>query len=61
MGVFELLVPDESFAAAVARGAPLQELQRAARAAGLAPMRDDGFHKVRDGQTTFEEVVLATA
>jgi hypothetical protein len=24
-------------------------------------MRMDGFEKIRDGQTTFEEVVLATA
>jgi type IV pilus assembly protein PilB len=61
MGVFELLVPDEACAAEVARGASLQELQRAARAAGLGPMREDGFHKVREGLTTFEEVVLATA
>ena len=58
IGVFELLIPDESFTAAVARGASLQEL---ARAAGHRAMRADGFEKVREGQTTFEEVVLATA
>ena len=61
VGVFELLVPDEVFTAAVARGASLQELGTVARAAGHCGMRADGFEKVRDGHTTFEEVVLATA
>ena len=61
VGVFELLVPDEAFTTAVARGATLQELAAVARAGGHLPMRADGFAKVRDGVTTFEEVVLATA
>jgi len=59
--VFELLVPDEHFTAAVARGASPQELAAIARAAGHRTMRADGLEKVRAGQTTFEEVVLATA
>ncbi|MFZ9915441.1 MAG: ATPase, T2SS/T4P/T4SS family, partial [Phycisphaerales bacterium] len=61
VGVFELLVPDESFTAAVARGASLQDLAAIARTAGHRTMRADGFEKVRDGVTAFEEVVLATA
>ncbi|MCE2883093.1 MAG: Flp pilus assembly complex ATPase component TadA [Planctomycetaceae bacterium] len=61
VGVFELLVPGESFTAAVARGASLQDLAAIARAAGHRTMRADGFEKVRDGVTAFEEVVLATA
>jgi type IV pilus assembly protein PilB len=61
LGVFELLVPDENFVVAVSRGASLQELSALARSSSLRTMRMDGFEKVRDGQTTFEEVVLATA
>ncbi|MEY3143664.1 MAG: Type traffic warden ATPase [Planctomycetota bacterium] len=61
LGVFELLVPDENFTVAVSRGATLQELTAVARASGQRTMRMDGFEKIRDGQTTFEEVVLATA
>jgi len=61
VGVFELLVPDEAFANAIARGATLQELMLVARASGHRTMRADGFAKVREGVTTFEEVVLATA
>ena len=61
LGVFELLVPDEAFTAAVASGATLQELTGVARASGHRSMRMDGFEKVRDGQTTVEEVMLATA
>ena len=61
IGVFELLVPDEAFTAAVARDAAPQELAAIARASGHRTMRADGLEKVRGGQTTFEEVVLATA
>jgi type IV pilus assembly protein PilB len=61
LGVFELLVPDDAFASVVARGASLQELAEVARASGHRPMRADGFDKVREGLTTVEEVVLATA
>ena len=61
LGVFELLVPDDAFAAAVARGVTLQELADMSRAAGHRTMRADGFDKVREGLTTVEEVVLATA
>ena len=42
-----LLVPDEHFIAAIARGAVLQELSAIARAAGHLPMRHDGLEKVR--------------
>ncbi len=61
IGVFELLVPDEAISSAVARGVSLQDLTELVRASGHRSMRADGFAKVRDGQTTFEEVVLATA
>ncbi len=61
LGVFELLIPDENFTVAVSRGATLQELAASARQSGLRTMRMDGFEKIRDGQTTFEEVVFATA
>ena len=61
LGVFELLVPDEDFTVAVSRGATLQELSSVARKSGMRTMRMDGFEKIRDGQTTFEEVVFATA
>jgi type IV pilus assembly protein PilB len=61
LGVFELLIPDENFTVAVSRGATLQELTASARQSGLRTMRMDGFEKIRDGQTTFEEVVFATA
>ncbi len=61
VGVFELLLPSESFTSAVACGASLQELGIVAREGGHRGMRADGFEKVREGHTTFEEVVLATA
>jgi type IV pilus assembly protein PilB len=61
LGVFELLIPDEAFTVAVSRGASLQELTAVSRQSGMRTMRMDGFDKIRDGQTTFEEVVFATA
>ena len=59
IGMFELLVPDEGFLDAVARGASLRELRSIALDSGLVPLRDDGFAKAVEGLTTVEEVLNA--
>ncbi|UCD74993.1 MAG: Flp pilus assembly complex ATPase component TadA [Phycisphaerales bacterium] len=60
IGIFELLVPDEHFLAAVAGGANLQELREILARNGWATLRDDGMEKVRNGLTTSEEVFYVT-
>jgi general secretion pathway protein E len=56
LGVFELLEMDDALREAVARRAPAAELRALARAAGMRPMRADGWEKVTEGLTTAEEV-----
>lgn len=61
VGVFELLVPEDAVADAVAAGVPHRELLKVAEAAGFESMRIDGLRKVAEGVTTVEEVLAATA
>ncbi|HEU0012454.1 MAG TPA: GspE/PulE family protein [Longimicrobium sp.] len=57
LGVFELLPMDDALREAVVRRAGRAELREAARRAGMAPMRADGWEKAKAGYTTVEEVL----
>ena len=61
IGIFELLVPDESILAAIARSATLQELQELMTQNGFVTLQADGMEKVRGGMTTAEEVFYVTS
>jgi type IV pilus assembly protein PilB len=61
VGVFELLVPEDEVADAIAAGLPHREIRRVAESAGFESMRRDGLRKVAEGITTVEEVLAATA
>ena len=61
IGIFELLIPDEELLAAIARGAPLQELQEILLKNGFVTLRSDGMDKVKGGLTTVEEVFYVTS
>ena len=61
VGVFELLVPEDEVADAIAAGLSHREIRRVAEAAGFESMRRDGLRKVAEGITTVEEVLAATA
>lgn len=61
IGVFELLVPDESLLGAIAHGANLQELRETLTKNGFVTLRSDGMGKVRAGLTTAEEVFFVTS
>ena len=60
LGVFELLVLDDSLRELVIRRASAAEMLKVAVKGGLRLLRDDGWDKVRAGQTTVEEVLRAT-
>jgi general secretion pathway protein E len=57
VGIFELLVMDDSVRDAVARRAPHAELRARALAAGMLPLRADAWEKAAQGLTTVEEVL----
>ncbi|MEM6553138.1 MAG: GspE/PulE family protein [Planctomycetota bacterium] len=66
LGLYELYIPGDSGLDAIANGAGLQQLRTLATAgddpsASYTTLLDDGLDKVRQGLTTVEEVLRATA
>src|SRR5882724_667999 len=60
MGIYELLVADDTVGALVLASADAQTIKRAAQTQGMDSLRDDGARKVLLGLTTVEEVMAAT-
>ena len=52
----EVFVPTPQILESIVKGATVQELQRAALAAGMRPMREVALEKVRGGTSTLQEV-----
>ena len=61
IGIFELLIPDDELLAAIASGENLQQIRERLAVSGFAGLRADGMEKVKDGQTTAEEVFYVTS
>jgi type IV pilus assembly protein PilB len=60
VGLYEVLVIDEGLRDLVATGGSVQDIQRMARARGVASLRDDGIGKVLDGATSYLELLRVT-
>ncbi len=60
MGIYEVLIPDDEMRDAIASGANLGKLRQLARASGMRTLFEYGVEKVRDGETTMEEVLRVT-
>lgn len=56
LGAFEVLKIDDSLRGMILRGGTEADLWREARSHGFTSMLDDAFEKVRQGETTLEEV-----
>jgi len=61
IGIFELLIPDDAILREVGNGANLQELREALKGTDFKALRAHGMEKVKDGQTTAEEVFYVTS
>lgn len=57
LGIYELMLPDDKIRDMIAKKAPNEEIKKAALASGMVSLRDDGMRKVKEGQTTQEEVL----
>ena len=57
IGLYELLVMQESLREAVRSTSQVNQLRSLARACGMKTLRDDGLDKVLDGVTTLDEVL----
>jgi type IV pilus assembly protein PilB len=61
IGIYELLVPDDSTIEQISQGAALNDLRENAKKKGMTPLRGDGMEKVKAGITTLEEIYRVTA
>ena len=61
VGLYEVMPIDDEMREMVARNASLVELARAARAAGVESIRQDGMRKVLEGTTSYLELIRVTA
>ena len=60
IGVYEVLLVDDDIRDLIATGGSVLEIQRAARAQGVASLREDGVAKVLDGLTSYIELLRVT-
>ena len=59
-GIHELLVVDDDIRTLIMKNADAAAIRRAATAAGMVTLREDGASKVLAGETTIEEVLRVT-
>jgi type IV pilus assembly protein PilB len=60
LGLFEVMEMSDALREMVVANAPVSELRKQAIAEGMTTLRRSGLQKVKDGQTTLEEVVRET-
>ncbi len=61
LGLYEVLTVDDELREMIALGSTVGEMRGAARARGVESVHDDGVRKVRDGATSYLELVRVTA
>jgi type IV pilus assembly protein PilB len=60
VGLFEVMEVSERLRELIVTNAPTTELRKVAMLEGMLTLRQSGLQKVREGQTTLEEVVRET-
>ena len=60
MGIYELLILNEALRPLILNRAPASTIAQKAIDFGMRTLRTDGWNKVRNGQTTIEEVLRVT-
>jgi type II secretory ATPase GspE/PulE/Tfp pilus assembly ATPase PilB-like protein len=60
MGIYELLILNEALRPLILNRAPASTIAQRAMEGGMRSLRTDGWNKVRNGQTTIEEVLRVT-
>ena len=60
LGIYELLVMDDSLRDMVTRNPDVTHLRKLCRERGLVTLRQDGFDKVKAGKTTIDEIIRVT-
>ena len=60
MGIYELLILNETLRPLILNRAPASTIAAKAVELGMRTLRTDGWNKVRNAQTTIEEVLRVT-
>ena len=60
LGIYEMLVMDDSLRDLVTRNPDVTQLRKLCRERGLVSLREDGFLKVMKGLTTVDEILRVT-
>jgi type II secretory ATPase GspE/PulE/Tfp pilus assembly ATPase PilB-like protein len=60
IGIFELMPMDDKIRDLTTAKASLDDIRKNAIASGMAPLKDDGIRKIKEGLTTIEEVLRVT-
>ena len=60
LSLFELMLLDEEIRNLIIAKAPLDEIRKSARSAGMIILKEDGVGKIKEGLTTVEEVLRVT-
>ena len=60
-GIYELMLMNDDIRAGIMERAPISEIIAAGRPSGLRLLREDGWIKVKEGNTTPSEVLRCTA
>jgi len=61
MGLFELLVIDDTYRDIITKNPTVTELRRLSQERGMVSLRNDGLQKAQQGLTTIDEVMRVTA
>lgn len=60
LGIYEMMVMDDSLRDVVTSNPDVNHLRKLCRERGLITLREDGFQKVMQGQTTVDEILRVT-
>jgi type IV pilus assembly protein PilB len=61
IGLYEVMRMSDEIRALILQRAPVHEIERVAVAQGMTTLSDDGYAKVRSGETTIAEVIRVTS
>ncbi|MDH3774026.1 MAG: type II secretion system protein GspE, partial [Deltaproteobacteria bacterium] len=59
-GIYEFLLLSEAIKGLVLKTSDANQINKVARAEGMANLREDGINKVTEGRTTISEVLRVT-
>lgn len=57
IGIFELMIPNESICNLIIQKTPTEEIRKKAIASGMVTLKQDGVQKIKQGLTSVEEVL----